>query len=123
MIQILVIDDEDPIRNLLARMIELEGYKVWKASDCQSALKLLKAQPFDVVLCDVFLPDGNGVDFIREIKKHRPEAEARYRSTRAASGRPTSPDASSIRRSTAPNSTASVTITKTAFSHWTKSMY
>ncbi len=69
MIQILVIDDEDPIRNLLARMIELEGYKVWKASDCQSALKLLKAQPFDVVLCDVFLPDGNGVDFIREIKK------------------------------------------------------
>lgn len=75
MIQILVIDDEDPIRNLLARMIELEGYKVWKASDCQSALKLLKAQPFDVVLCDVFLPDGNGVDFIREIKKHRPEAE------------------------------------------------
>ena len=75
MIQILVIDDEDPIRNLLTRMIELEGYKVWKASDCQSALKLLKAQPFDVVLCDVFLPDGNGVDFIREIKKHRPEAE------------------------------------------------
>lgn len=75
MIQILVIDDEDPIRNLLARMIELEGYKVWKASDCQSALKLLKVQPFDVVLCDVFLPDGNGVDFIREIKKHRPEAE------------------------------------------------
>lgn len=75
MIQILVIDDEDPICNLLARMIELEGYKVWKASDCQSALKLLKAQPFDVVLCDVFLPDGNGVDFIREIKKHRPEAE------------------------------------------------
>lgn len=75
MIQILVIDDEDPIRNLLARMIELEGYKVWKASDCQSALKLLKAQPFDVVLCDVSLPDGNGVDFIREIKKHRPEAE------------------------------------------------
>lgn len=75
MIQILVIDDEDPIRNLLARMIELEGYKVWKASDCQSALKLLKAQPFDVVLCDVFLPDGNGVDFIREIKKHRSEAE------------------------------------------------
>lgn len=75
MIQILVIDDEDPIRNLLARMIDLEGYKVWKASDCQSALKLLKAQPFDVVLCDVFLPDGNGVDFIREIKKHRPEAE------------------------------------------------
>ena len=37
MIQILVIDDEDLIRNLLARMIELEGYKVWKASDWRNA--------------------------------------------------------------------------------------
>lgn len=75
MIQVLVIDDEEFIRNLLARMIELEGYKVWKAGDCQSALKLMKAQAFDVVLCDVFLPDGNGVDFILEIKKVLPEAE------------------------------------------------
>ena len=56
MIQILVIDDEDPIRNLLARMIELEGYKVWKASDCQSALKLLKAQPFMWCFVTCFSP-------------------------------------------------------------------
>lgn len=75
MAQILVIDDEDPIRNLLARIIELEGYKVCKASCCGEALKQMKAQQFDVVLCDVFLPDGNGVDFIFEIRKHQPEAE------------------------------------------------
>lgn len=75
MINILVIDDEDLIRNLLARMIELEGYKAYKACDCQSALKMMKAQHFDVVLCDVFLPDGNGVDFIVDIKKHAPNAE------------------------------------------------
>lgn len=75
MINILVIDDEDLIRNLLARMIELEGYKAYKACDCQSALKMMKAQHFDVVLCDVFLPDGNGVDFIIDIKKHAPNAE------------------------------------------------
>ena len=55
MIQLLVIDDEDPIRRLLARMIELEGYNVSQAADCQSALKLLRKQSFDVVLCDVFL--------------------------------------------------------------------
>lgn len=74
MVQILIIDDEDPIRNLLARIIELEGYKVWKAADCQSALKQMNAQHFDVVLCDVFLPDGNGVDFIFDIKKAAPDA-------------------------------------------------
>ena len=74
MIQILVIDDEEPIRNLLARMIELEGYKAFKAADCQSALMLMKTQQFDVVLCDVFLPDGNGVTFIADIRKCLPEA-------------------------------------------------
>ncbi len=75
MTQILVIDDETPIRNLLARIIELEGYKVSKAADCQTALKLMKAQAFDVVICDVFLPDGNGVDFIADIHKCLPDAE------------------------------------------------
>ena len=41
MIHILIIDDEDPIRNLLARMVELEGYHASKAADCRSALKML----------------------------------------------------------------------------------
>lgn len=70
MIQILVIDDEEPIRKLLARIIELEGYKVLTASCCSDAIQLLGKQQFDVILCDVFLPDGNGVDFILEIKKY-----------------------------------------------------
>lgn len=75
MIQLLVIDDEAPIRLLLSRMIELEGYKVSQAVDCQSALQILRKQSFDVILCDVFLPDGNGVDFVCDIKKITPNAE------------------------------------------------
>lgn len=74
MIHILIIDDEDPIRNLLGRMIELEGYHASKAADCRSALKLMESQQFEVVLCDVFLPDGNGVDFIFDIRRCQPEA-------------------------------------------------
>lgn len=74
MVQILVIDDEEPIRKLLARMIELEGYKVSTASCCGDALQQLQKQSFDVILCDVFLPDGNGVDFILDIKKYANEA-------------------------------------------------
>ena len=75
MIQLLVIDDEDPIRKLLSRMIELEGYKVFQAADCQSAIKQLQSHEIDVVLCDVFLPDGNGVDFVFDIKRAAPDAE------------------------------------------------
>lgn len=74
MVQILVIDDEEPIRKLLARIIELEGYKVMTASCCSDALQQLRKQQFDVILCDVFLPDGNGVDFILEIKKYSGDA-------------------------------------------------
>lgn len=75
MIQILVIDDEAPIRMLLSRMMELEGYKVFQAGDCDSAVKLFKKQTFDIILCDVFLPDGNGVDFVVDIKRILPSAE------------------------------------------------
>lgn len=74
MIHILIIDDEDPIRNLLARMVELEGYQASKAADCRSALKMLNTQRFEVVLCDVFLPDGNGVNFIFDIHRIQPDA-------------------------------------------------
>ena len=74
MVQILVIDDEEPIRKLLARIIELEGYKVSTASCCSDALQQLRQQQYDVILCDVFLPDGNGVDFILDIKKYSNDA-------------------------------------------------
>ena len=74
MVQILLIDDEEPIRKLLARIIELEGYKVSTASCCSDALQQLRKQQYDVILCDVFLPDGNGVDFIFDIKKYSNDA-------------------------------------------------
>ncbi len=66
---ILIIDDEPQIRKLLSRMMELEGYEVFQAADCQSTLKQLKLHNPQVVLCDVFLPDGNGVDMVTTIKK------------------------------------------------------
>lgn len=75
MINILVIDDEYLIRDLLARMIELEGYKVAKAGSCVEAVKKMKARQYDVILCDVYLPDGNGVEFIADIKRMQPGAE------------------------------------------------
>ncbi len=73
--KILIIDDEVQIRSLLARMLELEGYEVCQAGDCKAAIKQLEIQSPDVALCDVFLPDGNGVDLVLNIKKIAPNVE------------------------------------------------
>lgn len=72
---ILIIDDEPQIRKLLSRIMELEGYEVWQAADCQSTLKQLKLHRPQVALCDVFLPDGNGVELVSTIKRLYPEIE------------------------------------------------
>jgi DNA-binding NtrC family response regulator len=72
---ILIIDDEEKLRGLLARVIKLEGFTVLEATDLRSALKLLQKEAIDVVLCDVKLPDGNGVDFVHEVRLKFPSLE------------------------------------------------
>ena len=64
---VLIIDDEPTIRMLLSRIMELEGYEVFQAKDRQSGIAQLKKNNVQVVLCDVFLPDGNGVDMVKEL--------------------------------------------------------
>ena len=73
--KILLIDDEPTIRMLLSRILELEGYEVLKAKDRATALYILNKQEVQVVLCDVFLPDGNGVDMVQELQQLAPEAK------------------------------------------------
>lgn len=75
MTKILIIDDEEQLRKLLARIIGLEGYDVAEASDCVSGLKKLREYDPDVVLCDVKLPDGNGVEMVGRIKQAAPAVE------------------------------------------------
>lgn len=72
---ILIIDDEDKLRSLLGRIIKLEGFNVKEAADLKAARKILEKESPDVVLCDVKLPDGNGVDFITELKSRFPATE------------------------------------------------
>ena len=73
--KILIIDDESTLRMLLARILELEGYEVLKAKDCATALQTLQTNEVQVVLCDVFLPDGNGVDMVQELQRLAPAAK------------------------------------------------
>ena len=66
--KLLIVDDEEQIRKLLSRLLGLEGYEVFQASDCKTALKQAENFQPQVILCDVRLPDGNGVDLIEKIK-------------------------------------------------------
>jgi two-component system, NtrC family, response regulator len=73
--KILIIDDEEKLRSLLSRIISLEGFTVLEAGTIKAGTKLLEKEKVDVVLCDVKLPDGNGVDFVKEIKPQYPSVE------------------------------------------------
>jgi len=72
---VLIIDDEQKISSLLARIIELEGFKVFQAATGKEGLKILAAQEVYVVLSDVKLPDISGVELVKEIKKVKSYAE------------------------------------------------
>lgn len=73
--KILIIDDEEKLRKLLAKIISLEGFEVIEAVDIKSGLKKLDIFDIDVVLCDVKLPDGNGVETAKLIKERHPIVE------------------------------------------------
>lgn len=72
---ILIIDDEERLRNLLARIISLEGYNVTEASGSKAGLKVLEKEDFHLVISDVKLPDANGVDLTATIKNIYPHIE------------------------------------------------
>ncbi|MGZ9736759.1 sigma-54-dependent transcriptional regulator [Flavobacterium sp. GNP002] len=72
---ILIIDDEEKLRSLLARIVKSEGFEVLEAPDLKSGFKKLEHNNIDVILCDVKLPDGNGVDFVQKTKTNFPLTE------------------------------------------------
>jgi len=72
---ILLIDDEEKLRALLKRIISLEGFSIHEANNLKAANKVLEKENIQVVLCDVKLPDGNGVDFTLQVKTKFPSVE------------------------------------------------
>ncbi|MGD1156468.1 MAG: sigma-54 dependent transcriptional regulator [Terriglobia bacterium] len=70
---ILVIDDEQEIRESLEQLLKLEGYKADCASTGDEGLKRIDDGVFDLVLLDINLPDRNGLDLLQHIKRDSPE--------------------------------------------------
>jgi len=73
--RILIIDDEEKIRTLLSRIISLEGFDIIQAPDLKTGWRKLELNEVDVLLCDVKLPDGNGVEFSKLVKEKFPAIE------------------------------------------------
>src|SRR5882672_8803251 len=72
---LLIIDDEPQLRNILQRLFAGEGYRVTTADTGAQALQRVKLHRYEVVLCDVRLPDANGVELTKAIKSQQPDAE------------------------------------------------
>ncbi|GGE93068.1 DNA-binding transcriptional response regulator, NtrC family, contains REC, AAA-type ATPase, and a Fis-type DNA-binding domains [Chishuiella changwenlii] len=73
--KVLIIDDEEKLRNLLAKIISFEGFEVFQAPNLKSGLKRLELDDIDVLICDVKLPDGNGIETAKLIKEKHSSVE------------------------------------------------
>lgn len=73
--KVLIIDDEKQILSLLSRIIGLEGYEVLQAASCKAGIRQSEQHSPEVILCDVCLPDGSGVELVSELKRLNPLSE------------------------------------------------
>jgi DNA-binding response OmpR family regulator len=71
---ILIIDDDDDLRDTLVVLLEDQGYSVIAASDGESGVRAFGEARPDLVLSDVIMPDSNGVDAIRRMREIDPTA-------------------------------------------------
>lgn len=72
--KILLVEDEDFIRDLYVRQLTKEGFQVRSAVDGQTGLNALKAEQFDLLLLDIMLPGMNGLQLLREFKTQNPNS-------------------------------------------------
>jgi two-component system response regulator PilR (NtrC family) len=86
---VLVVDDEASLAEFLCVLFEQEGYQVRSAASMAEAReRLAQGDGFDLVMCDLYMPDGSGMDLLREIKEGLPQASVivmtAYTSTQSA---------------------------------------
>jgi DNA-binding response OmpR family regulator len=68
-VRILIVDDEDDIRIVLAKGLEAEGFSVESSGDPEEVLKTFKKGMYDLVLLDIRMPKMTGFELFREIRK------------------------------------------------------
>ena len=73
--KILVIDDEFEVRKMLRKMLEKAGYEVTEARNGAVGINEYRKDPADVVITDIIMPDKEGMETIRELKKEFPDVK------------------------------------------------
>lgn len=71
--RILVVDDDDSFRHGIVRVLTGAGYVVQEATNGRDAITLYRAQPADVVLTDVYMPGGDGVEAMIRLRAEYPD--------------------------------------------------
>ncbi len=86
--RLLIVDDERSLLDFLTILLAGEGHEIGTAASITEARKVLAAATPDLVLCDIMMPDGNGLDLLKEIKERTPNTSVvmmtAYTSTKAA---------------------------------------
>jgi len=72
-ISVLIVDDEEMMRNLLEKILSREGYKIKTAEDGLTALEMQREEPSDIIITDMKMPRMNGFELLKEIKKDFPK--------------------------------------------------
>jgi CheY-like chemotaxis protein len=70
--KILVIDDEEGVRRVIGKILVRAGHDVLEAPDGKVALSLLKEEAADLVICDLFMPEMDGVEVLRQLRRDYP---------------------------------------------------
>lgn len=69
MYDILIADDEEMIRRLIAKYAEFEGHRVSEAADGMQAVEMCRQKNYDILICDIMMPELDGFSACREIRK------------------------------------------------------
>lgn len=72
MSSVLVVDDEDQVRQLIRAILEQAGYQVREARDGKEALYLYRQKPVDLVIMDILMPDQDGLESITTLRREFP---------------------------------------------------
>ena len=75
MIRIMVIDDDDEIRNMVKELLVRVGYQVIEASNGEIGMRLYRNQPADLIITDIFMPEKEGLETIMELRKDFPDVK------------------------------------------------
>jgi DNA-binding response OmpR family regulator len=74
-VRILIIDDDQAVRDSTQMILNVHGYQACVASGGQEGLNRLTHEQFDIVITDVLMPAVDGIETIREIRKHHPSTK------------------------------------------------